>query len=168
MSSPRGVPLDDKHRERISAGLRRYHERRRRERRVMPRDLQELRANGAISPSVRPFVPDGEQEWRELIDQLGGPDRLSAAERILCEDVGRMGVVLRAEAARYAQSQDSDAASRVSALSSARRQAVALLGLRPRELQVPSLTDYLGTKRVEKVVEVDTASARNTDDGQVP
>ena len=131
----------------------------------MPRDLQELRANGSISPSVMPFVPDGEQECMELIDQLGGPDCLSAAERILCEDVGRMGVVLRAEAARYAQTQDSDAASRVSALSSARRQAVALLGLRPREVQVASLGDYLDSKRVEKVVDVAPVTARNERDG---
>ena len=54
LSSPRGVSLDDKNRERISAGLRRYHERRRRERRVMPRDLQELRTDESVSPSVRP------------------------------------------------------------------------------------------------------------------
>ena len=36
----------------------------------MPRDLQELRTGGSISPSVLPFVPDGEQECRELIDHL--------------------------------------------------------------------------------------------------
>ena len=66
----RGCRLDDEHRERISAGLRRYHERRRRERRVMPRDLHELRTNGSISPSVRPFVRDGEQECRELTQRV--------------------------------------------------------------------------------------------------
>ena len=37
----------------------------------MPRDLHELRTNGSISPSVRPFVHDGEQECRELTQRVG-------------------------------------------------------------------------------------------------
>jgi hypothetical protein len=50
---------------------------------------------------------------------------------------------LRGELARYLQSRDSNAASRIGTLAAARRQSFALIGLELPKAEVPSLAVYL-------------------------
>ena len=122
----RGRKLSDEHRRRISQGLDRYWSRERKLRCVQPRHLRDLRA-GSIAPSVAPFVPLAIDEAQAMIQALGGPEGLTPMRRALIDDLVSAGIVLRAELARYMQSRDQASASRVSALTNARRQSLAEL-----------------------------------------
>ncbi len=69
---------------------------------VYPRDLQHLRSTGAVSPALMPLFEVAEAENQELLDAIGG-DSASPQRRAILGDVVRVGMVLRAELARYLQ-----------------------------------------------------------------
>lgn len=134
-------------RERISHGVKRYWQRRRESARVRPADLAHLRTSGTVPARLAGFLEAAEVEAESLIDALGGLDRVSPQRRALVEDVARCGLVLRAELARYVQTQDSDAAGKVSTLTAARRAGLQALGLDRAARDVPSLADIVEEHR---------------------
>jgi len=73
---------------------------------------------------------------------------LCTPRRALLEDFIRVGLVLRAELARYLQSGDSDAAARVGTLAANRRATLQILGLEHPEHEV-SLASYLSERDTE-------------------
>jgi hypothetical protein len=92
---PGAVKGSPEWRARTGAGVRRANERRREAARVRPRDLQRLRRSGSVAPALRPLLDIAETEAVELMDSLGGPDRVTPQRRILVEDVTAVGMVLR-------------------------------------------------------------------------
>lgn len=143
-------PHSERTRARISHGLRRYYDRKRREAEVKPQDLTRLRASGTVPVRLVGFLEGAEVEAERLLEALGGPDRASPQRRALVEDVARLGLVLRAELARYVQAGDSDAAARVGTLANARRASLVALGLDRAAKPVPDLRTYLAEKAREK------------------
>jgi hypothetical protein len=133
--------------QRISAGLRRHHQRRREYQRVNPRDLTLIRS-GKVTASLRPLLPVAEAEMAELLEACGG-ESISPQRRAILEDAVRLGLVLRAELLRYAQTQDPDSASRVSTLANARRASLSAVGL-DRFAKDVDLRAYLAAKGTEK------------------
>ena len=83
----------------------------------------------------------------EIIESLGGPAAIPPTKRALIEDAVSVGIALRGELARYLQSRDPNAASRVGTLAAARRQSFALIGLEPPKDEVPALDVYLRTSK---------------------
>jgi hypothetical protein len=144
-----GKPHTSESRRRISRGLRRYHQRKREAARVRPRDLQRLRKSGTVSESLRPLLEIAEQESSELLEALGGVEHVSPQRRVLVEDAVAVGMVLRAELARYLQAGDADAGARVGSLANARRASLAALGLERHAREV-DLQAYLAAKGTEK------------------
>jgi len=74
--SYRGARLSEQHRQRIGAGIRRFHQRRRMAAEIAPRDLERLEKSGTIAPSLQPLVEIARMESTELIDALGGAEAI--------------------------------------------------------------------------------------------
>ena len=129
-------------RERVSRGVRRALERRRQAEQVTPSDLAMLERPGAsVRPELRPLLEAARAEAESLLDALG-PDP-SPQRRILVEDLVRVGLALRGQAIRYAQTGEPEAASRVGSLAAVRRASLQALGLDRVAQQVPDLRTYL-------------------------
>lgn len=130
-------------RRRIAHGVRRANERRAQAARLYASDARDL-ANGArVRPELRPFLAAGAEETAAVVEALGGPDALTPQRRLLADDLGRLGALLRALVALFAQDPDPEVASRVATLAGARRQNLAALGLDRAEREVPDLRTYL-------------------------
>ena len=143
-------------RAKIRASLRRtsaYKRERKREReereaeaaRVYPRDLAHLEASGSISTALLPLFECAADENAELRDAIGG-DEASPQRKAILGDVIRVGMVLRAELARYLQAGDTDAGARVGSLANSRRASLAVLGLDRHAHEVTDLRTYLESK----------------------
>lgn len=145
-----GAPIGSPEwRRRVSEGVRRSRDRRRQAARVRPQDLARLRESGTVPERISGFLESAEVEAEALLEALGGPDAVSPQRRALVEDAARVGLVLRAELARYVQTADPDAASRVGSLASARRASLVALGLDRAERTVPDLRTYLAERARE-------------------
>ena len=147
--APKGSP---EWRQRISDGQKRAHQRKaeakEREReaaRVYPRDLALLRSTGTVSGPLLPLFEVAELENLELLDAIGG-DVASPQRKAILQDAVRVGMVLRAELARYLQGQDPDAGARVGSLATARRSSLVALGLDRLAQDVVDLQTYIDSK----------------------
>jgi hypothetical protein len=139
-------------RERIRRGVTRWHERRQAALKVVPSDLARL-GRGDVPASLAPFVADAGIEAAALHAALGA-DAMSPQRSLLIADTVRVGVVLRAELARYLRTQDPDAGGRVGTLAGVRRAGLLALGL--DEVRVErDLATYLATAKAS-----DTAKDR--------
>ena len=153
-------------RERVSAGLRRYHERRRKVAQVAPRDLARLARDGELAPSLRPLLPIAAEEAYELTEALGGLASVSPQRRAIIEDIVAVGIVLRATLARFLQTRDHELGSKVGTLASARRASLQALGLE-RVAKELDLSTYLAQKAAESAAEVHQ-TASNEENGGDP
>jgi hypothetical protein len=86
-------------------------------------DVRRFVYRGLVAEQLKPLARWAEVELAELLADKG--DGATAAERAVLEDVARMGLLLRAEFARYLETQDPSASQRVTALA----------GTRPRTLR---------------------------------
>ena len=114
---------------------------------MRPLDLVRLRRSGTVAESLRPYLAMAEAEAEALLDALGGPDNVSPQTRAIVDDVARVGLLLRALLARFAQSggegeRDADLASKVGTLVSVRRSSLAAVGL-ARVARDVSLASYV-------------------------
>jgi hypothetical protein len=111
-----------------------------------------------VRDELLPLLGTAEVEGVELLDALGGPDRVSPQRRALIEDTARLGLVLRASLVRFIQAGDGDAASRVNAAASARRANLVALGLDRVAREVPTLDRYLSARaaRAGTAIEVES------------
>jgi hypothetical protein len=132
--SVKGRQQPDRIRERISRGVSRWHARRRAALRVVPSDLVRL-WRGDVSPAIAPFLAEAHAEAQALHAALGGRENMTAQRAVILDDVVRVGVILRAELARYLQTQDPDAAGRVGTLATVRRSSLAAVGLDERRVE---------------------------------
>jgi hypothetical protein len=140
--------MSEAQRARVSRGLRRYHDVQREAARVRPADLVALsragvKSHAPVRPALLPFLAAGADETAALISQLGGAEALTPARRLLAEDTGRLGALARALVARFAETADSEIASRVATLVNARRQNLMALGLERVVQDVEDLSVYL-------------------------
>ncbi len=101
---------------------------------VTPRDLRRLRYFGAISEAVKPFVSEMGRELGDLLADKG--DGATAGERLVLEDVARLGLLLRATFAAYLKAPDVELAKTVSTLAGQRRASLAAVGLERRAREV--------------------------------
>ena len=114
--------------------------------RVSLPDVRRLRYFGVVSDSLKPLATQAERELGELLADKG--EAVTAAERCVLEDVARVGLILRAEFARYLETQDPVAASRVTALVGQRRASLQAVGLGRRSREI-ELEDYIDMKDTE-------------------
>jgi hypothetical protein len=128
---------------------------------VRPRDLDQLRRSGTVSDALRPLLDAADTENAELLDAIGG-DAASPQRRAILADVVRVGLILRGELARYLQSGEADAASRVGTLASTRRASLIAIGLDRVESGDVSLAEYIAQRQtsVSATSEPLSASAR--------
>jgi hypothetical protein len=120
-----------------------------REARVSLSDVRRLRYFGLVSESLKPLAKQAEQELGELLADKG--DGVTAAERVVLEDVARLGLLLRAEFARYLEMGDQKAAARVTALAGQRRASLQAVGLerRAKPITVGSVVAEIEAGKVE-------------------
>ncbi len=133
-------------RARVSKGTKRAAAAKREAARVRPRDLARLRKSGTVAKSLRPLVAIAETEAAELMAALGGSEEVSEMRRLIVEDLVAVGMVLRAELARFLQTGEPDAGARVSTLANTRRASLAALGLDRVATPVPDLRAYLAER----------------------
>ena len=93
-------------------------------------DVRRLRYFGLVADSLKPLATEAERELASLLSDKGAD--VTEAERTLLEDTARLGLLLRAEFARYLQDQDQQAAVRVTALAGQRRSNLQAVGLERR------------------------------------
>jgi hypothetical protein len=124
--------------------------------RVSLPDVRRLRYFGLVSDSLKPLALQAELELGELLTDKG--EGVTAAERTILEDCARLGLILRAEFARYLQSQDPVAAARVTALAGQRRASLQAVGLE-RVAKEIDLAEYLKRKAAEKASETSTGAS---------
>jgi len=130
--------------ERVRAGTLRGLARRRERLRLRARDLALLRTGQLpVAPAMLPHLEAAEAELYGFLEALGGPDVVSPQRRTICEDVARLGVALRSELQRYAETRDPECASRLSGLVTARRSGLQAAGLERVARDVPDLATYL-------------------------
>jgi len=144
---------------RISHGLKRYYERKRKIEAVTPRDLR-LERRGLVTPALRPALLAAEAECADILEALGGVDHVTPQRRAIVEDLARVGVALRGTLAAYLRSEDPDLASKVGSLASVRRTLLTAIGLERLEKEVPDLSTYLR----ERDAAQDRAGATNPAD----
>jgi hypothetical protein len=92
-----------------------------------------LRRRGVVKPELLPFASLAEQELADWMRSAGGAERLSAMRRSLFEDAAFLGLLMRAEGAKYLSATDyeqaSGAATRAATLSNSRRASLVAAGI---------------------------------------
>jgi hypothetical protein len=151
----------DEWRQRVSAGVARWHARRRELARVVPSELLELEKSGTVQPSLRPYAAQAIEEADALARALGGTDAISEQRLVLLQDAARIGILIRALLARFLESgADGELATKIGTLVGTRRGLLASLGLE-RACKELSLHDYLAQKAEASE---DRAQGTNGDD----
>ena len=133
-----------------SESVRRWWQHRRALLRVSPGELVELQRTGVVSESLKPYAALAQEEALALENALGGEGEVSEQRLLLIQDIGRLGLMLRAVVARFLQGDgDPELASRVASLASARRASLALLGLDrvARELDLAAYLEQAAENR---------------------
>ena len=118
-------------------------ERKRAASRIALEDVRKFRRDGLVEPSLIPLTKMAEDEAREVIASLGGPDCISEAERLVVEDLARLGIILRAELGVFmgGGSGAQEAAKQATSVAAARRTSLLALGLGRREQELLSAID---------------------------
>src|SRR5262245_18534892 len=98
--------------------------------RITPAGVRRLRSQQVISPRVAPFVAEMTAELGDLLADKG--DAITVAERAVCEDLARLGLVLRVAFGRYVAAPSMEMARLIVATAAARRAGFAVLGLERR------------------------------------
>lgn len=152
-------------RRRIARGLARFHAVRLARESYTPADIRALaRPGGATRAEMRPLLEAAAIESETLLDALGGADRISPQRRILLDDFVRVGVVLRATLARYAQTADPECASRLGTLASVRRASLVAIGLDERREEL-DLRGYMAKRAADAQREAASNRSGTTDAG---
>lgn len=147
--NPPGSVRPPEVREALKRGQRRRIVRERVEHAVTRRDLASLARPGAkLGPGVARHVAAARAETLALLDLKGGPEHATAAERLLAEDYGRAGLLVRVLVTRFAQEPDPELAPRIVSLLGVRRGIIATLGTDERRAEL-SLDEYLRTWKPE-------------------
>jgi len=133
---------------RVSEGLKHHYARKRQVAAVRPRDLARLERSGTVTLALRPLLSIAAEEAYELTEALGGSDALSPQRRMVIEDLTAMGITLRATLALFLQNYDTELASKISALASARRVSLQTLGL-DRVAKELDISAYIAQKDAE-------------------
>ena len=128
---------------------------------VQPRDVRRLLDEGIVSESIRPWAALARDEAEELLRAVGGEDA-TPQRKALAEDFARVGIILRAELARYVRTGDQDSASRIAASVNARRQILGLLGLNRIARDAITLDAYLASKAAEVARDATNGGARGS------
>jgi len=93
-------------------------------------DVRRLRYHGLVADSLKPLATEMGRELGDLLADKG--DAVTAAERLILEDVARVGLLLRSLFAVYLETQDPEIASKVSSLAGQRRASLVAVGLERR------------------------------------
>lgn len=138
-------------RRRVGEGVRRAAQARARRARQELRELAVLARSGTTPGGVAPYLEAAGREAAELLDALGGVDRVSPQRRVLIEDTARLGLVLRSLLVSFVQGGgvDGETGSRIATLANARRANLSALGLDRHVEDVPDLTSYLAKRAAE-------------------
>lgn len=131
---------------RVSAGLQRYHQRRRHRERVLPVHLRMLE-QGDPPEALSPLLAAAEAEHGRLLGAVGGPEA-SSQRNMVVADVVSLRLMARALMIRFWQTGDPDLASRAGTLFAAARSGLALLGLDERREEI-DLRQYVEAKTRE-------------------
>jgi len=123
---------------------------RKRRAKVSPNDLRQAKQRGTVSPEIKLVLRGIEDELADLVDALGGLERLSPQRKAILDDVARAGLVAAVAGLRYVQEpDDADAAKLLLQAGAGRLRGLRALGLDRAERDVPSLGEYLGSKAEE-------------------
>lgn len=149
MKAPRGTPSWKAN---VGEGRRRGREERARRARRELRDLAVLAASDTVPARIAPFLEAAGREGSDLLDALGGPERVSPQRRALIEDAARLGLVMRSLLVAFVQGGgiDGELGSRLATLASARRANLSALGLDRFAEDVHDLTSYLERRTAQK------------------
>ncbi len=142
-----GRPHTTESRARISRGVTRWHARRREAARVRPTHVDRWMRDGAVHPALRPIVAARASQVEQMVQDLGGPDEVTAMQRGVLEGWIQAQVAADVEFSRLIQDPKAEIPERLLTGINSARSALVALGLtrRARDL-TPSVTEYLAAK----------------------
>ncbi len=140
-----GRPHTPEVRERISRGLRRYHELRRC--RARPAHVDRWAREGAVAPELRPILEARAHQAEAMVQDLGGPDAVTALQRGVLDTWLQAQVTADVAFARFVRGEATEVPERLMTALNAARSALVSLGLERRAREVQSLEDYLRASR---------------------
>jgi len=145
--SYRGARLSEQHRERIGAGIRRFHQRKREEakrRHPLPRDLELWQERGVLRDELHPLIAAAEHEGLAVLEARGGADVVSPQVISMVRSHTRLGVAEEILTGLLLRNPDEpDLASRLATVATARARILQLVGLDRVQRDVPDLRSYL-------------------------
>jgi hypothetical protein len=128
---------------------------------ILPSDLKALRSrSGPFKPALVALAAQAAEQREQLLEALGGRDRVSPQRQALVEDAAALGLLARALLLRFAQTEDAELASRVATLLSARRASLQAVGLEEHREEL-TLAEYLAQRDRELEAAQDRAHAPN-------
>ena len=143
----RGQELSRTTRQRISSGLRRYHNRRREEAQVRPAHVHDWLREGIVHHRLRPFVKARAAMFVGILQDLGGSEVVTGMQKGILEGWLQAQVAADAAFARFVTTDDSAALVRLATFLNTSRSALIALGLERRARDVtPNLEDYLAQR----------------------
>lgn len=131
-------------RQRISRGLNRYHEVRRKQERVLPVHL-EMIERGQAPPHLRALSREAARLNSELLEAMGGEDAVTPQQRLAVGIVSSLGFLAGAMMLRFQQTEDPDVATRAGSLLSTQIRALTTIGME-RVAKDVDLRSYLATR----------------------
>jgi hypothetical protein len=128
--------------------------------------VRRYRHFGVVAESMKPLARIAQDELQAWVQDMGGPECVSAQERAVLEDCARLGLILRAQLLRFMRSDGNDrhAATSATTAAAARRASLQAVGLQRRAKEI-DLSEYLQRKSAEKASEISTGAPPNALNG---
>ena len=133
------------HRRRISAGLRRAHERRRAVGDPRPAHVDRWIERGEVPAELAALLDVRASQVEAMVQDLGGPEEVSAMERALLDGWLKAAVAADVEFSRLARGETEGATERLATFLNSARANLMALGIRRRARPVMEVGEYLNS-----------------------
>jgi hypothetical protein len=149
----RGKPKSPAHKEAIRRGLVAWQKRRKYRRALAPMHVQEWLDTRQVCPALVPIVTARADHAARMVEELGGPDAVTAMQRAALDQWLAAQVAADACVLQFWRdgSLTTRAADRMTAYLGAARNALALLGMERRERNALDVRAYLAAKSEARV-----------------
>ena len=163
---------EKRRRERIARTLRRYHARQRERRRIRPTHVDKWLRKREVADALRPILEARALHAEAMVQDLGGPDELTAMQKGVLEGWLQAQVAADAEFLRFVRDQDLTALERLATFLNTARANLSALGLHRRAKEIPDLQAYLaerGDAAEDRTggAKTDSSDSQAGDDGEV-
>jgi len=126
---------------------RRAHERKRQEAQRTTAALRTFRRSGEVTPALEPVLREASAWSAALVDDRGGPEVVTAAQRGLTTAAGLLYITVLGVGGDYLRTRDPELASRLATVSTSLRSILQALGLDRVAREVRTLDAFLAARQ---------------------